>query len=279
MEKYEEIEKNIVTTYRKKIWTKFVKGVREFEMIEEGDKIAVCISGGTDSMLMAKCFQELKKHRKMNFELVFLVMNPGYNEENKQKIIENAKILNIPITMFETDIFNRVVNIDDHPCYICARMRRGYLYEKAKEFGCNKIALGHHFNDVIETTLMGMLYGAQMQTMMPKVCSTSHPGMELIRPLYYVKEENIIRWAKRNGLEFIQCACRFTEHYTACENSDGNSKREEVKQLIKNLRKNYENIDINIFRSSQNVNLDTLISYRKGEKTVHFLDEYGKKNS
>ncbi len=279
MEKYEEIEKSIVTTYRNKIWTKFVKGIKEFEMIAEGDKIAVCISGGKDSMLMAKCFQELKKHRKVNFELVFLVMNPGYNEENKQKILENARILNIPITMFETDIFNCVVNIEDNPCYICARMRRGYLYEKAKELGCNKIALGHHFDDVIETTLMGMLYGAQMQTMMPKVCSTSHPGMELIRPMYYVKEENIIRWMKRNGLEFIQCACRFTEHYTSCQNEDGRSKREEVKMLIRELRKKYENIDINIFRSTQNVNLDTLISYRKGGKTVHFLEEYGKKKS
>ena len=277
MERYEEIERSIVTTYRTKIWTKFIKGIKEFEMIQDGNKIAVCISGGKDSMLMAKCFQELKKHRKMNFELVFLVMNPGYNEINKQKIIDNSKILNIPITMFETDIFNRVVNIDDHPCYICARMRRGYLYEKAKELGCNKIALGHHFDDVIETILMGMLYGAQMQTMMPKVRSTSHPGMELIRPMYYVKEEDVIRWRNRNNLDFIQCACRFTEHYTACDNSDGKSKREEIKKLIKELRKVYENIDINIFRSAQNVNLDTLISYRKGERVWHFLDEYNKK--
>ena len=276
MKKFEEIEKSITTTYRTKIWTKFIKGVKEFEMISDGDKIAVCISGGKDSMLMAKCFQELKKHRKMNFDLVFLVMDPGYNEINRQKIISNSQILNIPITMFETDIFNRVVNIDDNPCYICARMRRGYLYEKAKELGCNKIALGHHFDDVIETTLMGMLYGAQMQTMMPKVCSTSHPGMELIRPMYYVKEADVIRWMKRNELEFIQCACRFTEHYTACNNSDGKSKREEVKALIKELRKKYENIDINIFRSSQNVKLDTLISYRKGKEVHHFLDEYGK---
>ena len=277
MERYEEIERSIVTTYRKRIWTKFIKGIREFEMIAEGDKIAVCISGGKDSMLLAKCLQELKRHKKMNFELVYLVMNPGYNELNKQKIIENAKILNIPITMFETDIFNRVVNIDDNPCYLCARMRRGYLYEKAKELGCNKIALGHHFDDVIETILMGMLYGAQMQTMMPKVCSTSHPGMELIRPLYYVKEKDVICWRNRNELDFIQCACRFTEHYEACGNEDGKSKREEVKSLIKELRKKYENIDINIFRSAQNVNLDTLISYRKNGHTYHFLDDYGKK--
>lgn len=277
MERYEEIEKSLITTYRTKIWTKFIKGIKEFEMVQEGDKIAVCISGGKDSMLLAKCFQELKRHRKINFDLVFLVMNPGYNEENKKKIIENSKILNIPITMFETDIFNRVVNIDDHPCYICARMRRGYLYEKAKELGCNKIALGHHFDDVIETILMGMLYGAQMQTMMPKVCSTSHPGMELIRPLYYVKEADVIRWRNRNNLDFIQCACRFTEHYTKTNNEDGKSKREAMKKLINELRKEYENIDINIFRSAQNVNLDTLISYRRGSDIHHFLDEYGNK--
>ena len=277
MERYEEIEKSIVTTYRNKIWTKFIKGIKEFEMIQDGDKIAVCISGGKDSMLMAKCFQELKKHRKMNFELVFLVMNPGYNEINKQKIISNSKILNLPITMFETDIFSRVENIDDHPCYICARMRRGHLYEKAKELGCNKIALGHHFDDVIETILMGMLYGAQMQTMMPKVRSTSHTGMELIRPMYYIKEADIIRWKERNDLQFIQCACRFTEHCTMCDNGGGGSKREEMKKLIKKLRQDYKNIDINIFRSAQNVNLDTLISYRKGEKSWHFLDEYNEK--
>lgn len=277
MERYEEIEKTIVKSYRKEIWKKFIKGITEFEMVQEGDKIAVCISGGKDSMLLAKCFQELNRHNNVHCKLVFLVMNPGYNEENKQKIIDNAKILNIPITMFETDIFDRVVNIEDNPCYLCARMRRGYLYEKAKEYGCNKIALGHHFDDVIETTLMGMLYGAQMQTMMPKVKSTSHPGMELIRPLYYVKENDIIRWRNRNELDFIQCACRFTEHYKMCNNSDGSSKREEVKQLIKELRKKYENIDINIFRSSQNVNLDTLISYRKDGKTHHFLDKYNGK--
>ena len=192
MKRYQEIERTIITKYRKDIWNKFTKGITEYDMIQDGDKIAVCISGGKDSMLMAKCFQELKKHGKNNFDLEFLVMNPGYNELNKQKIISNAEILNIPITMFETDIFDRVENIDDHPCYLCARMRRGHLYEKAKELGCNKIALGHHFNDVIETILMGMFYGAQVQTMMPKVCSTSHPGMQLIRPLYFVREENIL---------------------------------------------------------------------------------------
>ena len=277
MERYEEIERSIIKEYRKKIWHNFVKGIQDYDMIQEGDKIAVCISGGKDSMLMAKCFQELKRHNKFNFELVFLCMNPGYNEENRQKIIDNAKLLNIPITMFETDIFNRVVNIENSPCYICARMRRGYLYEKAKELGCNKIALGHHFDDVIETILMGMLYGAQVQTMMPKVRSTSHPGMELIRPLYLVKEDDIISWCGKNKLQFIQCACRFTEHYTKCNNEDGKSKREEVKKLIKQLKQNYSNIDINIFRSVQNVNLDTIISYKKDGKIHSFLDDYNDK--
>ena len=274
MERYEEIEKTITKTYRKEIWKRFVKAIIEYEMIKDGDKIAVCISGGKDSMLMAKCFGELKKHRKMNFDLEYIVMNPGYNELNKQKIIENSKILNIPIKMFETDIFNRVVHIEDSPCYLCARMRRGYLYENAKSLGCNKIALGHHFNDVIETILMGMLYGAQFQTMMPKVKSTSHPGMELIRPLYLVREEDIIRWKDKNNLDLIQCACRFTEEYTLTENKESLSKREKMKTLIKELKKDYENIDLNIFRSTQNVNLDTLISYKKGKKVYHFLDNY-----
>ena len=276
MEKYKEIERSIITTYRKRIWSKFIKGIQEYELVKEGDKIAVCISGGKDSMLLAKCFQELKKHRKMNFELVFLVMDPGYNEINRKKIISNAELLNIPITIFESDIFKCVERIDDHPCYMCARMRRGYLYNKAQELGCNKIALGHHFDDVIETVLMGMLYGAQMQTMMPKLHSTFHPGMELIRPLYYVKEEDIISWKNRNNLEFIQCACSVTEKDAACKNGDYGSKREEIKNLIKQLKKVYSNIDINIMRSTQNVNLDTIISYRKGDKFYHFLDNYDK---
>ncbi len=273
MEKFKEIERTIITKYRKDIWNKFTKGITEYDMIQDGDKIAVCISGGKDSMLMAKCFQELKRHGKNNFDLEFLVMNPGYNELNKQKIISNAEILNIPITMFKTDIFDRVENIDDHPCYLCARMRRGHLYEKAKELGCNKIALGHHFNDVIETILMGMFYGAQVQTMMPKVCSTSHPGMQLIRPLYFVREEDIIRWANRNDLDFIKCACKVTaKSANDCENS----KREEMKNLIKKLKENYENIDVNIFNSVKNVNLDTIISYRKKDDYHHFLDDYNK---
>lgn len=274
MERYQEIERTIITKYRKKIWSKFSKGIQEYEMIQDGDKIAVCISGGKDSMLLAKCFQELYRHGNKNFELVFLCMNPGYNELNKQKIIDNAKLLNIPLEMFETDIFNRVATITEHPCYLCARMRRGYLYEKAKEYGCNKIALGHHFDDVIETILMGMFYGAQIQTMMPKLMSTSHPGMQLIRPLYLVKEEDIISWRKYNNLDFIQCACRFTEHYESNNNEDGSSKREEMKTLIKQLRKTYSNIDINIFRSVENVNLNTVISYIKDGKKYNFLEKY-----
>ena len=276
MEKYQEIERSIITNYRKTIWTKFIKSIQEYDMIQNGDKIAVCISGGKDSMLLAKCFQELKKHGKINFEVIFLSMNPGYNEINKQKVISNAKLLNIPIEMFETKIFDTVAKIDSHPCYVCARMRRGYLYEKAKQYGCNKIALGHHFDDVIETILMGMLYGAQMQTMMPKVISTSHPGMELIRPLYYVKEASIIAWKEKHDLQFIQCACRFTEHCTMCDNGGGGSKREEIKKLIKRLRQTYDRIDMNIFRSAQNVNLDTIISYRsqKYGTSKHFLDSY-----
>ena len=277
MEKYEEIEKELTKNFRKNIWSKFVKGICEYNMIKEGDKIAVCISGGKDSTLMAKCFQELKKHRKMNFDLEFIVMNPGYNEINKNRIIRNAEILNIPIKMFETKIFASVEKIEENPCYICARMRRGYLYEEAKKLGCNKIALGHHFDDVIETILMGMLYGAQFQTMMPKINSTSHPGMELIRPLYFVREEDIIAWRDRNGLDFIQCACKFTEEYNMSQNPGDISKREEMKQLIKDMKKKYDKIDINIFNSVQNVNLDTIISYRKGNEFHHFLDDYGNK--
>ena len=279
MEKYKEIERSIITNYRKKIWNRFIQGIKEFEMIQDGDKIAVCMSGGKDSMLLAKCLQELKRHGKIDFDLVFLSMDPGYNEINRQKVISNAKLLNIPITMFETNIFDAVATIDSHPCYVCARMRRGYLYNKAKELGCNKIALGHHFDDVIETILMGMFYGAQMQTMMPKVQSTSHPGMELIRPMYYVKEADIINWKVKHDLEFIQCACRFTEHCTMCDNGGGSSKREEMKKLIKKLRQVNDKIDVNIFRSAQNVNLDTVISYRSQRTgmTHHFLEDYDKK--
>lgn len=274
MERYQEIERSIIKKYRKSVWRKFIEGVKEFEMVNEGDKIAVCISGGKDSMLMAKCMQELKRHGKYNFELVFLVMNPGYNEINKQTIINNAKLLNIPIEMFETDIFNIVADVDDSPCYLCARMRRGYLYNHAQNLGCNKIALGHHFDDVIETILMGMFYGGQFQTMMPKLHSTNHPGMELIRPMYRVKEADIIDWKTYNKLEFIQCACRFTENCTLCDNGGGGSKRQEMKTLIKRLRQTSDIIDKNIFKSMYNVNLNTVISYRKDGEEHSFMDEY-----
>ena len=277
LEKYKEIEKSIITSYRKKIWKKFVKAINEYQMIQEGDKIAVCISGGKDSMLMAKCFQEIQKHGKMKFDLVFLVMNPGYNNENKQKIIDNAEILNIPITMFETDIFERVANIKDNPCYLCARMRRGYLYKEAQKLGCNKIALGHHFDDVIETILLGMFYGAQLQTMMPKLYSTYHKGMQLIRPMYLIKEDDIKSWRDKNNLDFLQCACRLTENCEIDENDPGTSKRKEIKLLIKSLRKTYKNIDMNIYKSVQNVNLNTIISYEQDGETHHFLDDYDKR--
>lgn len=274
LEKYQEVEQSIITTYRKAIWSRFIQAINEYKLIEDGDKIAVCISGGKDSMLMAKCFQELKRHGKDNFEVEYICMNPGYNEKNRQKIEENAKLLNVPIKFFDTNIFNVVTRIENNPCYICARMRRGYLYNYARDLGCNKIALGHHFDDVIETILMGMLYGSQVQTMMPKLHSTFHKGMELIRPMYFVNEADVISWAKKNDLEFLQCACKFTEEYTRTNNKEGESKRKEVKDLIANLRKINPKVDINIFRSVENVNLDTIISYRRGEEFHHFLDDY-----
>lgn len=275
MEKFEEVEKTITKRFRKEIWKKFVKAICDFEMIKEGDKIAVCISGGKDSMLMAKCFQELKKHRKMNFELEFIVMNPGYNEINKQKIIDNSKLLNIPITMFETDIFNRVVHIEDNPCYLCARMRRGYLYEKAKELGCNKIALGHHFDDVIETTLLSMLYGSEIKTMMPKLHSDNFKGIELIRPMYLIKEDAIISWKKYNELEFLDCACKITEGENRVDVSV--SKRKEIKELINNLRKVNKNVDYNIFKALDNVNLNCVLGTKKDGVYESFLESYDDK--
>ena len=274
MERYKQIERTIITTYRKQIWSKFIKAITEYEMIQDGDKIGICISGGKDSMLLAKCFQELKQHGKNNFDVEFIVMNPGYNEINKNKIIENSKILNIPITMFETDIFSRVEKMEDHECYLCARMRRGYLYNKAQELGCNKIALGHHFDDVIETVLMGMIFSGKMQTMMPKLKSTSHPGMELIRPLYFVREEDIISWKNYNNLEFIKCACKITERQEMLGFGEKTSKRAETKQIIKELTKKYKDADINIFNSTQNINLDTILSYKKNGSKISFLDEY-----
>ena len=274
--RYKEIEHSITSTFRKSIWLKFVEGINEFKMIEDGDKIAVCISGGKDSMLLAKCLQEIQRHRKMDFELKFIAMDPGYSEANRQKIIDNAKLLNIPLHIFNSNIFNVVEKIDDHPCYICARMRRGHLYNEAKRLGCNKIALGHHFDDVVETILLGMMYGAQMQTMMPKLHSTFHEGIELIRPLYYVKEADVIEWRDYNNLEFIKCACKITEN-RHLDSDAYDSKRSEMKSLLRQLRKNYDKIDMNIYNSTKNVNLSTLISYVKDGKTYHFLDDYDKK--
>lgn len=270
----EEIERSIVKKFRKEIWRKFTKAINEYELIQDGDKIAVCISGGKDSMLMAKLFQELERHGKKNFEVVFLVMNPGYNEANYNQIIENAKLMNVPITVFDSEIFDVVAGEGDSPCYLCARMRRGYLYSKAQEMGCNKIALGHHFDDVIETILMGMIYGAQIQTMMPKLHSTNFEGMELIRPLYLVREEDIIHWVNYNNLRFIQCACRLTERLAQAEDAGHVSKRAEVKELIRELRKKSPYIEKNIFRSVENVNLETVIAYKKDGEYHHFLDEY-----
>ena len=269
-----EIERTISKTFRKELWAKFIKGITDYKMVNDGDKIAVCISGGKDSFLLAKCFQILKRYSETKFDVVFISMNPGYNEENKEKILVNSKILDIPVEIFETDIFSRVYNIPGEPCYLCARMRRGYLYEEAKRQGCNKIALGHHFNDVIETILMGMLYGSQVQTMMPKLPSTSHPGMELIRPLYYVREEDIIKWREKNNLEFISCGCKIAEKN---KNKEIGSKRQEIKKLIESLKENYDIVDQNIFNSVQNVNLDTIISYKKGNEIHSFLDDYEEK--
>jgi len=276
LQKYEEVEKSIHKAYRKRLWNPFIEGVKRYEMVQENDKIAVCISGGKDSMLLAKLMQELQKHGDVAFELLFLVMDPGYNEINRQRIIDNAALLNIPITLFETDIFSVVADVEKSPCYLCARMRRGHLYAKAQELGCNKIALGHHFSDVVETTLMGMLYGAQIQAMMPKLHSTNFPGMELIRPMYCVHEENIIAWKQYNDLQFIQCACRFTENCTMCDNGGGGSKREEMKKLLKALRRDNPNVEKSIFSSIQCVNLNTMIGYKKDGIEHSFLDDYDK---
>lgn len=274
-ERTRSVERNIIKKFRNEIWRKFTKAVNEYELIQDGDKIAVCISGGKDSMLMAKLFQELLRHGKKNFEVVFLVMNPGYNEINYQTILDNAKLLNVPITVFTSEIFDIVAgDVAGSPCYLCARMRRGYLYSKAKELGCNKIALGHHYDDVIETILMGMLYGAQIQTMMPKLHSTNFEGMELIRPLYLVREADIIHWANYNDLHFIQCACRFTESCASCGGTEKGSKRADIKKLIHQLAEKDPVIEKNIFKSVENVHLETVIAYKKDGIKHHFLDEY-----
>ena len=276
-EKAFEVEKSLRKKFRKEIWSKFTKAVNTYELVKPGDKIAVCISGGKDSMLMAKCFQELKLHDKFDFDVKFLVMDPGYSPRNRQVIEENARILNIPITVFESDIFESVYNIEKSPCYLCARMRRGHLYAYAKELGCNKIALGHHYDDVIETILMGMLYGAQVQTMMPKLHSTNFEGMELIRPLYLVREDDIKAWRDYNGLHFIQCACKFTDTCTTCNNEENQSKRVEIKELIKTLKQVNPHVESNIFRSVENVNIDTVIAYKQNGVKHNFLDEYDNK--
>lgn len=270
----DEVEKSIRKKFSKTIWSRFTAAVVEYELVKPNDKIAVCISGGKDSMLMAKLFQELKRHNKFPFELVHLVMDPGYSPVNRSVIESNARKLNIPITVFETNIFESVYNVQKYPCYLCARMRRGYLYKQAKLLGCNKIALGHHYDDVIETILMGMLYGGQVQTMMPKLHSTNYEGMELIRPLYLVRENEIKRWRDYNNLNFIQCACRFTDTCTTCNNGNTGSKRQEIKQLIANLKKINPQIESNIFHSVENVNLETIISYKRGEEKHSFLDDY-----
>ena len=273
-EEYKTIEKSIIKKYRKEIWGRFVRAVKDYELIKENDRIMVCISGGKDSFLLAKCVQELKRHSKIKFDAIYVVMNPGYKKENIDKIIENAKILNIDIEIFNSDIFAVAEKLNkEKPCYMCARMRRGYLYSKAKELGCNKIALGHHFDDVIETTLLSIFYGAEFKTMLPKLHSTNFKGLELIRPLYLVKENDIIAWKNFNNLKFLNCACNFTKKI----NEDLElSKRIEVKNIIKYLKTKNKNIDFNIFNSTSNVNLNTILGYKKDGKQYTFLDEYDK---
>lgn len=278
-DKQKEVETSIRKTFHKCIFSPFAKAINEYELLKPGDKVAVCISGGKDSMLMAKLFQEIKRHNKFDFELVFLVMDPGYSEVNWLVIEKNARMLGVPITIFETQIFDAVYDVKQSPCYLCARMRRGYLYSKAKELGCNKIALGHHYDDVIETILMGMLYGAQVQTMMPKLHSTNFEGMELIRPMYYIREDDIIRWRDFNNLHFIQCACHFTDTCSSCrEDGTAASKRMEIKQLIKDMKKVNPYVEGNIFKSVYNVSLGTVIEYKDKDGVKHnFLENYDEK--
>ena len=273
----EHVELSIRKKFKKKIWSKFTKAVREYELVKEGDRIAVCISGGKDSMLMAKLFQELKRHNKFNFEVKFLVMDPGYSPENRKVIEENVRKMKIPIQIFESNIFESVFEIEKSPCYICARMRRGYLYNFAQQMGCNKIALGHHYDDVIETILMGMLYSAQVQTMMPKLHSTNFEGMELIRPMYLIREDDIKAWRDYNDLHFIQCACKFTDTCTTCNNEENQSKRMEIKKLIAELKKTNPFVEGNIFKSVENVNLDTVVGYKAKGVRHNFLDTYDQK--
>lgn len=269
----ERAEQSIRKKFHKSIWSRFTKAINTYELLKEGDCVAVCISGGKDSMLLAKLFQELKRHSKFDFDAKYIVMDPGYNIENRRVLENNARNLNVPIEVFESDIFESVYNIEKSPCYLCARMRRGHLYNYAKEIGCNKIALGHHYDDVIETILMGMLYGAQVQTMMPKLHSTNFEGMELIRPLYLVREDDIKAWRDYNNLNFLQCACRFTENCSVAAD-ENNSKRIEIKRLIKQLKETNPFVESNIFRSVENVNLSTVIAYKENGERHHFLDDY-----
>ena len=274
MEKYKEIERSIIKKFRKEIWGKFVKAVQEYKLIEDGDNIMVCISGGKDSFLLAKCVQELERHGKIKFNAHYVVMDPGYNEKNHQAIVENAQVLNIPIEIFNSNIFEAVSNVEvKMACYLCAKMRRGCLYSKAQELGCNKIALGHHFDDVIETTLLSMFYGSEVKTMMPKLHSDNFEGIELIRPLYLVREDAIISWRNTNELNFLNCACRFTEK----SNNENISKRKEIKELIKNLKKVNKDIDYNIFKALDNVNLNCVLGTKKNGEYKSFLEEYDNK--
>ena len=275
-----EIEKSIRKKFHKPIFSKFAKAINQYELLQENDRVAVCISGGKDSMLMAKLFQELQRHNKFHFELVFLVMDPGYSKANRQVIENNAKLLNIPVTIFESDIFDAVYTVEKSPCYLCARMRRGHLYRQAKELGCNKIALGHHYDDVIETILMGMLYGGQIQTMMPKLHSQNFEGMELIRPMYLIREDDIKHWRDYNGLHFLQCACHFTDNCSSCrEDGTSASKRLEIKKLIASLKETNPFIEGNIFKSVENVNLDTVVGYKENGVRHYFTEDYDSKKS
>ncbi len=272
-----EIEQSIRKKFHKKLFSPFAKACKNYELIKDGDHICVCISGGKDSMLMAKLFQEIQRHRQVEFKLTFLVMDPGYSEVNRKLIESNAKLLGIPVIFYESDIFDTVDTVDKNPCYLCARMRRGHLYAKAKELGCNKIALGHHYDDVIETILMGMLYGGQVQTMMPKLHSTNFEGMELIRPMYLIRQDDIIAWQRYHGLHFLQCACHFTQTCDSCAvDGTSESKRLETRMLIKELKQTNPYVEANIFKSVENVNLATIIAYKENGVKHHFLDEYDK---
>ena len=268
-------EHSLQTTFRRDIWGKFKKAIWDYKLVKDGDRIAVCISGGKDSMLMAKLFQELKKYSRIKFDVEYLVMDPGYNENNRKVIESNAQNLGVPVHIFESDIFESVYHVEKYPCYLCARMRRGHLYHFAQQLGCNKIALGHHYDDVIETILMGMLYGAQVQTMMPKLHSTNFAGMELIRPMYLIRESDIKRWRDYNNLSFIRCACKFTDDCVSC-NNEARSKRAEIKELIARLKENNPEVEQHIFKSVENVNLSTVIAYKDSDGVHHFLDGYDK---